>query len=288
MKIKSYSKKKKIVNFFVHLVLAILAVIWVFPLFWVIMTSFRAGKGSYSTTFLPKELTIDNFVKLFTDTNVFNFPRMFGNTLIVAICSCILSVFFLISIAYVMSRMRFKMRKPFLNIALVLGMFPGFMSMIAVYYILKGVGLLDGGLKLLALVLVYSGGANLLSFYVAKGFFDTIPKGIDEAAFIEGATRWNVLTKIILPLSRPILVYTLLNSFIAPWTDFIFAKVIVGSDSKYYTVAIGLWNMLEKEYIYNWYTRFAAGAVLISIPIAILFIFVQSFYADGLSGAVKG
>ena len=252
------------------------------------MTSFRAGKGSYSTTFIPKAFTADNYIKLFQDTTVFNFPRMFMNTLVVAIFSCMLSMFFLISIAYVMSRMRFKMRRPFLNIALVLGMFPGFMSMIAVYYILKGIGLTDGSLKLLALVLVYSGGASILSFYVAKGFFDTIPKGIDEAAYMEGATRWQVLTKITMPLSKPILVYTLLQSFIAPWTDFIFAKVIIGSEAKYYTVAVGLWNMLNKENIYNWYTRFAAGAVLISIPIAILFVYLQRYYTDGLSGAVKG
>ena len=119
--------------------------------------------------------------------------------------------------------------------------------MIAVYYILKGMGLTDGGLKLIALILVYSGGANLLSFYVAKGFFDTIPKGIDEAAYIDGATRWNVFTKITLPLSRPILVYTLLTSFIAPWTDFIFAKVIIGSDSRYYTVSVGLFQMLQRK-----------------------------------------
>lgn len=288
MKIKSYSLHKKIVNIFVHLCLSILGIIWVFPIFWVIMTSFRAGKGSYSTTFIPKAFTVDNYVKLFTETSVFNFPRMFGNTLAVAICSCILSMVFLISIAYVMSRMRFRMRKSFLNIALVLGMFPGFMSMIAVYYILKGLGLTAGALKLLSLVLVYSGGANLLSFYVAKGFFDTIPKGIDEAAYMEGATRFHVLTKIIMPLSKPILVYTLLQSFIAPWTDFIFAKVIIGTEAKYYTVALGLWDMLNKENIYNWYTRFAAGAVCISIPISILFIFVQRYYADGLSGAVKG
>lgn len=273
---------------FVHLCLSVLGILWVFPIFWVIMTSFRAGKGSYSTTFIPKAFTADNYIKLFQDTTVFNFPRMFMNTLVVAIFSCMLSMFFLISIAYVMSRMRFKMRRPFLNIALVLGMFPGFMSMIAVYYILKGIGLTDGSLKLLALVLVYSGGASILSFYVAKGFFDTIPKGIDEAAYMEGATRWQVLTKITMPLSKPILVYTLLQSFIAPWTDFIFAKVIIGSEAKYYTVAVGLWNMLNKENIYNWYTRFAAGAVLISIPIAILFVYLQRYYTDGLSGAVKG
>ena len=164
---------------------------------------------------------------------------MFMNTLIVAIVTCILATFFLISIAYTMSRMRFKMRKPYLNIALILGMFPGFMSMIAVYYILKGMGLTDGGLKLIALILVYSGGANLLSFYVAKGFFDTIPKGIDEAAYIDGATRWNVFTKITLPLSRPILVYTLLTSFIAPVDRLHICKGDHRIDSRYYTVSVG-------------------------------------------------
>lgn len=288
VKIKSAKKKKRTLIVLDHVFLSVLGLIWIFPIFWVIMTSFRAGKGSYSTQFIPEELTITNYTRLFTERGVFDFPRMFMNTFIVAVASCLLATFFLISIAYTMSRMRFKMRKPLLNVALILGMFPGFMSMIAIYYILKGMGLTEGGFKLLALIIVYSGGANLLSFYVAKGFFDTIPKGIDEAAYIDGATRWDVFTKITLPLSKPILVYTLLTSFIAPWTDFIFAKVIIGSDAKYYTVAVGLWNMLTKENVYQWYTRFAAGAVCVSIPIAILFIFIQRYYADGLSGAVKG
>ena len=161
---KSMKTKKRILITIVHVLLAILAVIWIFPIFWVIMTSFRAGKGSYSTEFIPEELTFGNYVKLFTDTGVFDFPRMFTNTLLVSIVTCILATFFLISIAYTMSRMRFKMRKPYLNIALILGMFPGFMSMIAVYYILKGMGLTDGGLKLIALILVYSGGAKSAEF----------------------------------------------------------------------------------------------------------------------------
>mgnify|MGYP002679339723 FL=1 len=192
------------------------------------------------------------------------------------------------SIAFVMSRLRFKARKPMLNVALILGMFPGFMSMIAVYYILKGIGLTQGNLKLVALILLYSGGASILQFYVAKGFFDTIPKTIDEAAYIDGATKWDVFTKITIPLAKPIIVYTVLTSFMAPWIDFIMAKVIIGTDAQYYTVAIGLWNMLEKENIYQWYTRFAAGAVLVSIPIAILFVIMQRYYTDGMSGAVKG
>lgn len=281
-------RKKKIQNFFVHCGLAILAFLWILPIVWVILTSFRAGKGSYSGSFIPESFTITNFTRLFTETEVFNFPRWFGNTFFIAIFTCILSTFYLLSIAYVMSRLRFRARKPLLNISLILGMFPGFMSMIAIYYILKGVGLTDGSLKILALILVYSGGSGILQFYVAKGFFDMIPKAIDEAAMVDGATNWKIFTKIIMPLSKPIIIYTIITSFLAPWIDFILAKVIVGSDAKYYTVAIGLWNMLEKENIYQWYTRFAAGAVCVSIPIAILFIITQKYYAEGLAGSVKG
>lgn len=274
-------------NILVHSLLAVLAAIWVFPVLWVIMTSFRAEKGSYVSTFFPKSLTLDNYIKLFTDTTILNFPQMFMNTLIIAICSCILSSFYVLSAAFCLSRMRFKMRKPYMNMAMILGLFPGFMSMIAVYFILKAIGLTEGSLIRLALILCYSGGAAL-SFQIAKGFFDTMPMALDEAARIDGYTRWQIFTKITLPLSKPVIVYTVLTAFIGPWVDFIFAKVICRANSDQYTVAIGLWKMLEKEYIDSWYTSFAAGAVLISIPIAILFLKLQKYYVDGMSGAVKG
>ena len=127
-----------------------------------------------------------------------------------------------------------------------------------------------------------------MGFYIAKGFFDTIPKSIDEAAYIDGATKWDTMVHIILPLSKPIITYTLLTSFMGPWVDYIFAKIIMGNDTKYYTIAIGLWSMLEKEYIEFYYTQFFAGCVLISIPISILFLCTQKFYVEGVSGAVKG
>lgn len=286
--VPSFTKYKRVLtNSIVHILLAVLAVIWLFPIFWVILTSFRAEKGSYVSSFFPKGYTFDNYIKLFTDTSVLNFPRMFMNTLIIAIFACIISTFFVLSVSYCMSRLRFKVRKPFMNIAMILGLFPGFMSMVAVYYILKLMGLSEGAMIRVALVMVYSG-ASGLGFYIAKGFFDTIPKSLDEAAYIDGCTRWQVFYKITIPLSKPIIVYTVLTSFLAPWTDFIFAKVICRANADYYTVAIGLWRMLEKEYIDNWYTCFAAGAVLISIPISILFIFMQKYYTDGMSGAVKG
>ena len=166
----SASIKKKVTNVLVHLFLTILSVIWVFPIFWVVLLSFREQKGQYITSFWPKKFTMANYVKLFTDTALFNFPKWFLNTLFVAICSCILTTFFVLAISYCLSRLRFKIRKPYMNVAMILGMFPGFMSMIAVYYILKGFGLTKGPMIFLALIMVYSGGAGL-GFYVSKGFF---------------------------------------------------------------------------------------------------------------------
>ena len=163
------------------------------------------------------------------------------NTFIIAIFTCIISTIFVLSVSYTMSRMRFNMRKPFMNVAMILGLFPSFMSMIAVYYILKALGLAEGSMIRIALIIVFSAGSGV-GFYVAKGFFDTIPKALDEAAIIDGATRWQVFTQITAPLSKPIIVYTILTSFMGPWVDFIFAKVICRADAQYYTVSIGLRN----------------------------------------------
>lgn len=281
------SVSSRVSNFFVHVFLAMLAAVWVLPIFWIILTSFRAEQGSYVSTFFPKGYTLANYIKLFTDRNVLNFPRMFANTLIIAIFTCIISTFFVLSVSYSLSRMRFKLRKPYMNLAMILGLFPGFMAMIAEYYILKALGLTEGSAVRLALIIVYSAGTGL-GFQIAKGYFDTIPRSVDEAAIMDGATQWQVFTRITMPLSKPIIIYTVMTSFIAPWVDFIFAKVIVRANADQFTVAIGLWNMLQKEYINQWYTSFAAGAVIISLPIAILFVYMQKFYVEGMSGAVKG
>ncbi len=282
------SKKKFIQNTIVHIFLGITGTIWVLPIFYIILTSLRKEKGTYTSYVIPRGFTLDNYKNLFAQGGSLVFTKWLANTFMVAIASCLISAFFVLSISYVLSRLRFKMRKKLMNIALILGMFPGFMSMIAVYYILKGFGLLEqGAFKLFALVLVYSAG-SCLTFYIAKGFFDTIPKTIDEAAYIDGATKWDVFRKITIPLSKPIIVNTLLVSFMAPWVDYIFARVILGQDRQYYTVAIGLWTMLQKEFLLYYYTTFFAGCVIISIPIAILFMITQRFYVDGMSGAVKG
>ena len=210
-KMHSAKRRRFINNSIVHVVLGVLAVIWVFPIIWVILTSFRAEKGSYVSTFFPQSFTLDNYVKLFTDTSILNFPQMFMNTLIIAIFSCILSTFYVLAVSYCLSRLKFKLRKPYMNMAMILGLFPGFMSMIAVYFILKAMGMTEGNLIRVALILVYSGGAGL-SFQIAKGFFDTIPIAVDEAALLDGCTRWQIFTKITLPLSKPIIIYTVLTS----------------------------------------------------------------------------
>lgn len=281
------SVRKRTVNLLVHILLAVLAFIWIMPIVWILLTSFRAEPGSYVTTFFPKGYTVANYIKLFTDRNVLNFPKMFKNTFIIAVICCLISTYFVLAVSYSLSRMRFAFRKPYMNIAMILGLFPGFMAMIAQYYILKTMGLTEGHMIRIALIIVYSACTGL-GFQIAKGFFDTIPKSIDEAAMIDGATQWQIFTLITIPLSKPIIIYTVMTSFIAPWVDFIFAKVICRANSDQFTVAIGLWNMLQKEYINEWYTCFAAGAVIISIPIAILFIYMQRFYVNGMSGAVKG
>ena len=285
---KNHKSPKRVVgNVIVHVILALLAIVWVMPIFWIILTSFRAEKGSYVDTFFPKHYTWANYTKLFTDRNVLNFPQMFGNTLIIAIFVCIIQTFFVLSVAYCLSRMRFRFRKPYMNLAMILGLFPGFMSMIAQYYLLKAMGLTEGSGIRIALIIVYSACSGL-GFQIAKGFLDMIPHSIDEAATIDGASQWTIFSKIIMPLSKPIIIYTVLTSFLAPWIDFIFAKVLCGAEAYQFTVAIGLWNMLQKEYITQWYTCFAAGAVIVSIPIAILFIYMQKYYVEGMAGAVKG
>ncbi len=277
--------RKNLTNALIYALLFVLAVIWLIPLFFLIVHSFRAEPGAAIRYLFPKEYTADNYIRLFTDTQLFNFPRWYANTLIVSVASCALSTLYVLMISYAFSRLRFRGRESMMRAGLVLNMFPGFMAMIAVYFILKAVGLTQ---SLLALVLVYSGSAAL-SYYVAKGFFDTIPRALDEAATIDGASRSTIFWRITLPLSKPIVVYTVLMSFMAPWMDFIFASVIMKDNYDKYTVALGLFQMITRENIYDYFTVFCAGAVVVAIPIALLFLFMQKYYVEGVTGgAVKG
>lgn len=270
-----------------YIFLAIISIVWLLPFFWVIMQSFRDGKGQFISSFLPKAYTVNNYVALFKEANVINFPRMFLNTFFIACCTCVISTFFVLSVSYATSRLKWKMRKPYMNMAMIINLFPAFMSMVAVYFILKALGMTEGNWIYLSLIIVFSAGAGT-GFFVMKGYMDTIPKSLDEAAMIDGCTRWQIFVKITLPLCKPMVVYQIITSFMGPWMDFIFAKVIAGAKSQYWTVSIGLFNMLEKEYVDTWFVRFCAGAVLVSIPIAVLFMITQRFYQEAMGGAVKG
>lgn len=272
----------------VHVFLVIVAIVWLIPFVWLVAHSFRGeSKGMFSSTFFPTEFTLDNYIGLLTETDTMNFPRMFLNTFVIACFSCVISTFFVLAVSYSLSRVKWKMRRPYMNMAIIINLFPGFMSMVAVYFLLKAMGLTQGNWIPVALVICFSSGAGT-GFFIMKGYMDTIPKALDEAAAIDGCTRWQIFTRITLPLCKPMIVYQVITSFMAPWVDFIFAKIIVRAEAKYYTVSIGLWRMLEMEYIGSWFTRFCAGGVLVAIPIAILFMITQRFYQEAMSGSVKG
>ncbi len=282
---RSYKARKKAADAAIYIVLSVLAVIWLLPIAYLVLQSFRGEEGAYTPYIVPKSFTLENYTKLFTSTELFNFPRWYMNTLLVASVTCVISTFTVLMISYSFSRLRFKTRKLYMNIGLILGMFPGFMAMIAVYYLLKILGL---GQSLASLILVYSS-SSALGYFVAKGFFDTLPRSLDEAATIDGASRNQIFWRITLPLSKPIIVYTALTSFVGPWADFIFVSVIMKDNYDNYTTALGLFSMLSRENIYAYFTRFCAGAVLVSVPVSLLFMFLQRYYVSGVTGgAVKG
>ena len=286
--IKSYKLRRHIANAFVYLFLIVMGFVWISPFIYLLMHSFRGGAEIYGSTIIPQEWTLQNYIDLFTGsggTASLNFPRWFLNTFVVACFSCVISTISVLMVSYAFSRLRFKARKKFMNVGMILGMFPGFMTMIAIYYLLKAMGLTQ---TLVALVICYSCGAGL-GFQISKGFFDTIPRALDEAATIDGATKNQIFWKIILPMSKPIVVYTVLTSFIGPWTDFILAKIIMGDARDNYTVAIGLQLMIDQDFLNAYYKQFLAGSVVVAVPITLLFLKMQKYYVEGVTaGGVKG
>ncbi len=269
-----------------QILLTALALLWVVPLVYLVVQSFRAEPGAWSPGFFPQTWTLDNYRRLFLETD---FPRWYGNTLFIALVSCTVTTLFVLAVSYAFSRIRFRARKPMMNVMLILGMFPGFMSMSAVYFLLK-ILLPNNYQSHLSLIIVYSAGAAL-SYYIAKGFFDTVPKSLDEAARIDGAGRARVFFRIILPLSKPVIIYTILLNFIAPWCDYIFVSYILSGvpDTGLYTVSLGMYRWLEREMIQQYFTTFCAAAVVVALPITLLFMFLQKYYVAGVTGgAVKG
>ncbi|MGO4372188.1 sugar ABC transporter permease [Paenibacillus sp. 2TAB19] len=264
-----------------YLLLTILTVISIYPALWILLSSLKTGNSLYSESFIPSEMTLQHYYDLFEKTK---YGTWFLNTLKVAVFSTMIGTFLLLITSYAISRFRFAGRKTTLKVFLVLQMFPGFMAMIAIFVLLNSIGLLDSHW---ALILVYSTGAIITNVFVAKGFFDTIPKSLEDAARIDGASHLRVFMGIIVPLSTPMLTYASLMIFNGAFVDFIFADLILRTEEQR-TLAVGLYRMVSQRNSTE-FTMFAAGAVLVAVPVTMLFLFLQRFLIEGLTaGASKG
>jgi arabinogalactan oligomer/maltooligosaccharide transport system permease protein len=279
--------KKILKPVILNIIMALLACIWLIPIVWLIVTSLSGYKGINTMHFLPTKWSFDNYIQLFKrpDT-VANFPAWFENSMFIGVFSCIISTSFVLMVAYAMSCMRFKARKPLMSFSIILGMFPGVLSMIAIYFVMKLIGLTN---SLIGLVIIYSAGSGL-GYLICKGFFDTVPVSLREAAKLEGASELAIFLKIVVPLSKPIIVYTVINAFLTPWMDFVMAKLMIRSkDPVDWTVAMGLYNLVQRTLVGDYFSVFCAGGVIVAIPISILFVIMQKFYVEGIAGgAVKG
>ena len=275
------------VNTGIYAVLVVISIFWLAPFVFLLLQSFRSyltEDGGMVAYLLPKAFSLDNYRYLFEDGT---YIRWYLNTLIIALFCSVLQTGMVLSVSYVLSRMRFKGRRLLMNIILVLGMFPGFLTMIALYFLLKQFGLTQEG-AIPGLILIYVASSGM-GYYISKGFFDTIPKSLDESARIDGATRFYVFKRIIMPLSKPIVIYTILMGFMAPWGDYVFASYVAFGRQDSYNVAVGLYRWVNTLDFQGYFTRFCAGGVLVAIPITILFMFLQRYYVEGVTGgAVKG
>ncbi len=274
---------QNISNIIVYVILTVMAVIWLIPFICIVLQSFRVENTWPVGYVAPKTWGFDNYIALWNS----DFKRWYANTFIIALIVAVIQTIIVLCMSYTLSRFRFKSRAGLMRLMLILGMFPGMLSMIILYRVLKDLGLTQAN-AVPGLILVYVASSGM-GYYVSKGFFDTLPKSLDEAARIDGATRAQVLTKIILPLAKPIVIYTILTAFMGPWGDFVFARYISFGTSSGMNVAVGMWNWLTPDMINQRYTMFCAGGVIVAIPVALLFMFLQKYYVEGVTGgAVKG
>ena len=270
-------------NTVIYILLIVISVIWLLPFIFIVLQSFRMESTSQVGYVVPRIWGIGNYANLLNT----NFPKWYLNTLIMALATAALQTIIVLCMSYTLSRFRFKLRKPLMKFMLILGLFPGMLTMIILYRVLKDLGLTQAN-AVPGLILVYIASSGM-GYYVSKGFFDTIPKSLDEAARIDGATRAQVLWKIILPLAGSIVIYTLLTGFMGPWGDYVFASYISFGNSSGMNVAVGMYNWLNLDQIGQRYTMFCAGGVIVAIPVTILFMCLQKYYVEGVTGgAVKG
>ena len=272
-----------IANALIYALLIVITVVWLVPFVCIVLQSFRCESTHMVGYVIPKQWGLDNYKRLL-ETNFF---RWYLNTFIIAVFTSLGQTIIQLCMSYTLSRFRFKMRKPLMQFMLILGMFPGMLGMIILYNVLKDLGM-TGAHAVPGLILVNVAGAGM-GYYVSKGFFDTIPKSLDEAARIDGATRFYILRKVILPLAKPIVIYTILTAFMGPWGDFSFARYISMNNVDGMNAAVGLFSWLNVDQINNNYTMFCAGGVVVALPVTLLFIFLQKYYVEGVTGgAVKG
>ncbi len=275
---------RTISNTVTYIILVIMTIVWLFPFFGILLESFRVETAMQVSYLWPKEFGLDNYIRLFKETD---FMRWFINTGIMGVLTALFQTIFVLSMSYVLSRLRFKGRKALMNFMLVLGMFPGFLTMILIYKVFADLGL-TMEMAPIGLVIVYVASSGM-SYYVSKGFFDTLPKSLDEAARVDGATRFQVFYKLILPLSKPIVIYTVLMGFMAPWGDFILASYLIHENSQGMNVAVGTFEWLSKTMVNSNYTMFCAAGVIVAIPVTAVFLALQKYYVEGVTGgAVKG
>ena len=288
-KFRSQKTGRTISNVFAHLTLIIMSVIWLFPFVCIVLQSFRSYDSEYGGMvdyIVPKAFSLDNY-KYLLDINQCDFIKWYANTVIIAAAVAILQTIIVLCVSFALSRMRFKGREFLMRFWLILGMFPGFLTMICLYFLLKQFGLTqENAVPGLILISVASCG---MGYYVCKGYFDTIPKSLDEAARIDGASRARVFVSMIVPLSKPIIIYQALLAFMGPWCDYIFASYVAFGNSKGYNVAVGLYRWLNVSDFQGYFTRFCAGGILVALPVTILFMCLQRYYVEGVTGgAVKG
>ncbi|MBQ8279614.1 MAG: ABC transporter permease subunit [Roseburia sp.] len=280
--------KRKIGNFFTYLLLIIISIIWLFPFVGLILQSFRSyitEQGGLVEYFVPKQFSLDSYLYLFSEEC--QFLKWYSNTFIIALFVAIIQTIVVLCVSYALSRMRFKGRELLMRFWLILGMFPGFLTMICLYFLLKNMGLTqEGAIPGLILISTASSG---MGYYVCKGFMDTIPKSLDEAARIDGASRARVFLTMIIPLAKPMVIYTALTAFMAPWCDYIFASYVAFGHSDSYNVAVALQRWVWTNDYQGFFTRFCAGGVLVAVPVTVLFMCLQKYYVEGVTGgAVKG
>lgn len=287
-KTASLSGRRRAGNIAAYIGLILISLIWLFPFFGLVMQSFRSYATEYGgmvNYIIPKHFSLDNYKFLFSDET--NYLRWYLNTVIIAFFTTIGQTLIVIGVSYALSRMRFRGRTALMRLWLILGMFPGFLTMICMYFLLKQFGLTQAGaVPGLILVNIASSG---MGYYVCKGYFDTIPKALDEAARIDGATNAQIMFQMILPLSKPIIIYQALTSFMAPWCDYVFASYVAFGHDSSYNVAVGMTRWVWTNDYQGYFTRFCAGGVLVAIPVTILFLCLEKYYVEGVTGgAVKG